>query len=52
MPLRVLGADMVRGTSNAACQDGGVPLNRVRMHVAANVLANAVIDALMASKHG
>jgi hypothetical protein len=49
--LQVLGADMMIGTSNATLQNGEVAFNRVRMHVAANILANAVIDGLMAGEH-
>ncbi len=40
-----------RARSDFALQDGKITFNRVRVHVATNILANAVIDRLMTGKH-
>lgn len=42
---------MVIGAHDPALKDGKVAFNRVRVNVAPDVLANAMIDGLMACKH-
>jgi hypothetical protein len=47
VPLQMLWADMVIHAGDPALHDREISLNRIGMGVAANVLANAVVDRLV-----